>query len=202
MGEFIRLDVSELAQALDALGLNVAEAVRRAAVLSVESMIADVVRERMSGQLLGVVTGTARRSMAGLTGGGSTPGAAAMENAAKARSTVSPTRVTSEWGSPLAYVRAHEEGFHGMVGVRAHVRRRARTARAWSIETHRGTVFGRRPKGVVYVTGHAMRMNVRAKRFMAATVAAKAPSVSDRVWAALRILARTGRIPTYAQLGA
>ena len=72
--------------------------------LSLDSMVANVVRNKMSGQLLGVVTGTARRSIA-----------------SEIRET--PDSIIGAFGSPLRYVRAHELGFHGAVSVRAHTRR-------------------------------------------------------------------------------
>ena len=82
---------------------SLVETVRRSVSLSINAMIADVVRNKMSGQYLGVITGTARRS---ITGG--------------VRAT--PQSVTGEFGSGLIYVRAHELGFRGTVAVKAHNR--------------------------------------------------------------------------------
>lgn len=107
MPEQIRLTLDGMLERFKYLGKDLPAAVYSAMILSAEAMLADVVRNRMSGQYLGVKTGNARRSMDGF-----------------ARATGN--SVEAVIGNPFVYVRAHEQGFSGTVQVRAHARRTRR----------------------------------------------------------------------------
>ena len=116
---------------------------------------------RRSPETLGVITGTARRSIAHNSG-------------------VVGDKAFAEISSPLRYVRAHDQGFQGIAKVRAHQR----------------TAKGR----TATVRGHQRRMNMRARRFFLKTLQVNKPGTEARVVRALKILARTGRIPNFAEL--
>jgi len=161
-------DLQEIKRAIAAVSEPAADSSIRAAMqASVQAMMRDVILNRMTGQELGVVTGTARRSMRGRT----------WENS---------RRVVGEFGSPLGYVRAHEIGFHGPVGVRAHERTRGST-------THP-------------VRAHTRNVNIRARHFMRNSLSKETrggsgSKLTRRIVKALRIAAKQGRIPRAGELG-
>lgn len=94
---------------------SVVKAVEIGLGLGMQAVLADVVSQKMSGQLLGVVTGTARRSI-------------------RVATETLRDRVRGIVGSPLRYVRAHEEGFKGTVEVAEH--KRTMPARAQKVPSH------------------------------------------------------------------
>ena len=142
-------------------------------------MVRDVIVNRLSGQYLKKRTGGAQRSVA------ASPSAVVAGNV-----------VRGQFGSSLLYVRAHEEGFEGIVGVRAHTRRvRSRDVRA--------RVAGRRRRvatGVAFVRAHTRKMSLRARRFLADTLQQRIAGLDPRMVRAILILAQTGRIPVPGQL--
>lgn len=164
-----RIDLDEVRQAIESLGLErTSKSVQAAARASFMAMLRDTIANRMSGQELGIVTGTARKSMRGF----------ALRTS---------DRVIAAFGSPLRYVRAHEEGFSGPVNVRAHERE------------------GRSGKQH-HVRAHVRQANIRARHFMRHSLQAETrpktgSRVARRIIKALSIAARTGRIPVAGELG-
>lgn len=115
----------------------------------------DVIRNKMSGQYLGVVTGTARKSI--------------RSEVRKRRD-----RILGVVGSPLNYVRAHEEGFRGVVDVRAHERtRRGRTHR---------------------VQAHSRQVNMRARHFLRDSVRENVEETERKILESLVRLLETGKV--------
>jgi hypothetical protein len=196
----------ELQRLVDLSGRKAPQAMRVAMKAAVQSMLGDVVKNRMSGQYLGVVTGGGRRSV-------QTSGSVAGTG----------ERVQGVIGSPLKYIKAHEQGFQGSVQVPAHTRRlnltrviskgkragervkRGEKARLAFSQKH-----GR--KSSTIVRAHTRQMNIRARRFLRDTVLQEAgglpgllsggePPFTRRVVRALSILALTGRLPKTSQLG-
>lgn len=102
----VRMDLSEIERAIAAVSERKADSSVHAAMqAAVQSMMRDVILNRMTGQYLGIVTGTARKSITG-------------------RADQYTRKVIGQFGSPLEYVRAHELGYQGPVNVRAHQRTR------------------------------------------------------------------------------
>ena len=106
MADFtITVDLEAMKKRLTALGpQGLAASVLAAVRLTVQTWLRGTV-QKISGPYLGVVTGTARRSITST---------AAIEGDGEV--------VRGRFGSPLRYVRAHELGFRGAVYVREHVR--------------------------------------------------------------------------------
>jgi hypothetical protein len=188
MGETIKLELADLVKRFEAVSQNVPAAVYSAFLLSAEAMVADVTKNRMTGQYLGVVTGGARRSIQPVT----TAGAEGMKTGIE---------------SHLNYVKAHEEGFRGEVQVPEHLRKNVslkidvRTGKVTkrSAREYKAAVLAHR-KLTSHVRAHSMKMNIRAKYFMRDTVRAAVDPTASRVERALVILASTGRIPTPAEI--
>ena len=162
------VDLTEMLKRFSGIQQGLPQAIHRAVVNSIQAMSAYLVRDRLSHRgpdTLGVVTGTARRSIAsGVEGIVPTGGV-----------------VRGYFGSPLRYVRAHDQGFAGTVRKRAHSRR-----------TKKG--------GVAAVRAHDVRMNIRARRFFKKTIEVGQPGVERRVRTALRVLAVTGKVPTFSDI--
>jgi len=163
--------------------------------LEMAAFVRDVQRNRLSGQYLRVVTGTARRSIEGKT-------------------TVLADRIRGEAGSALDYVRAHEEGFDGRVQVRPHVRGLrpvATRSRASARRLKKHLRAGR--ASFAHVRAHSRELHIRAKRFIAhsaevlagtraAESAGSFPTLGQAARAGLLHLAETGKAPTIAQVAA
>lgn len=196
MAEIIRLDAQQIIDRFRFLGQALVPTVYNAMLVSANRMLRDVVQKRMSGPrgapgILGVVTGTARRSMIDLV-------------------ELQKETISAIIGSPLSYVKAHELGYHGPQNVRAHMRRRLGAAKAISIApATRGQIVKRgaitraqRAKGPIMVKAHTRKVNIVAKHFIRDTIfAAKLPT-ETRIVNALLIAAKTGKVPTAAQIGA
>ena len=101
----VRIDLKELTKLLDRSTdrPGVLAAATRGLGKGMLLVQRDIVANRISGQYLGVVTGTARKSIG-------------------TQVRTLRDRVQGFVGSPLGYVRAHELGFSGPVPVRAHSR--------------------------------------------------------------------------------
>jgi len=191
----------ELQKLVGDVGRKAPAAMRVAMQAAVQAMLRDVVKNRMSGQYLGVVTGTGRRSV---QASGSVSG--------------SGDALRGVIGSPLGYIRAHERGFSGPVQVRAHTRRRA------ALETRRGKATKKSAaavkarlragrSGYAHVRAHTRQVNIRARRFLRDTVLQEAGSLpgllggggdapfTRRAVRALQILAITGKLPKVKELG-
>ena len=187
MAEEVSLDLDKILRTFEHLSGDLPAAIFAAMTVSAEAMLADVVRNRMSGQYLGVVTGNARRSMQGF---------------ARAQGNT----ISAIIGNPFRYVRAHELGFQGTVQVKAHERRRLGAIKARNIRTRQVTKRGKPTKaqmaaGPIHVRAHDMHMNVRAKYFMRDTVRDAVVPTTDRIKRAVLFLARNGRPPGPGDLG-
>lgn len=190
--------LEELGVVLGELTARAPEALRSAVEAHVMDLLRQVLVEHMTGQDLGVVTGTARRSMVGLTGPGRALPVGAIPAAATSGTAYRADRIVGAVGSPLAYVRAHEEGFSGSVNVRAHVRKRMGRSEAL-------TPSGRRSRkrvvtGFANVRAHSRMMDVKAKHFVKKSIEEIQGRLPDRVHSALLFLASTGRVPTAADV--
>jgi hypothetical protein len=184
--------LDELRDLVKRAGTKLSAVAKVAMRASTVAMMADAVRNRMSGQYLGVVTGTGRRSVQ------LSPEVRALGD-----------RISGSIGSPLNYIRAHEEGYKGPVAVPAHsVRAHVRRGR---IVSRRGA---RRRIQVPAHTrkAHTRQANIRARRFLRDTLyqetgqlpgllASGASPFSRRMLRALTILVEQNRMPRVAELG-
>lgn len=140
-----------------------------------------VIVNKLSGQSLNRVTGTAQRSIM------ASPQVEALDNGAR-----------GVFGSNLGYVRAHNDGFDGTVQVPEHERRRLR---------HRAKRTGRvlkravedDPTSRITVRAHSRTMHVRARRFFNETMEEIRPVIRERMYRAVEAAARTGKVPTPAE---
>lgn len=195
MSTVVNLSIDQMLERFKFLGAALRPTVFRAMLVSAQRMRRDVVEKRLSGPrgapgILGVVTGNARRSItdeAGIVG----------------------DKIYALFGSPLKYVKAHEEGFHGPVQVRAYDRRRLGKIKAVSIApATRGSVIKRgaqtaaqRRAGPIHVKAHTRKVNIIAKHFIRDTLLAAKVPTEARILKALTIAAATGKLPTPQQLG-
>lgn len=192
------VSMEEFERLMVAAGKKAPAALKNAMRAAVQAMIRDVVANRLSNQYLRVDTGGARRSITGEVRGGG-------------------ERILGVIGSPLRYVRAHEEGFKGSVQVRAHTRRRS------SLETRSGKATKKSVKavkarlragrsGYSHVKAHSRFMNIRARRFLRDTVLQEAGALptmlasgvapfTRRATKALKILLLFSRVPKVSELG-
>lgn len=173
------ITLEELGVVLGELASKAPEAIMAACRAHAMDVLRTVVADHMTGQDLGVVTGTARRSM--------TWEVVPTENSIKI-----------VWGSPLNYVRAHEEGFEGDVTVRAHVRRILGRSEALTRSGKRSRA--RITKAFANVRSHDRHIKIRAKRFLRKSINERAPQLPKRVKRALILLIDRGRVPTTAEV--
>jgi len=199
MTETVKLNMDEMIGRFKFLGKQLAPTIYTAMLVAGQAMLRKGVMEHMSGPkrgsgpgLLGRDTGTARRSMI-------------------AQTAMDASKVGSLIGSPLGYVRAHEEGFDGPVQVRAHTRRiirLERTSRSGFTKVSKKSAarykaaLRRGGKTVAYVRAHDRQVNIAAKHFIRDTVLESVAPTEQRILKALMIAARTGKVPTPGQLGA
>jgi hypothetical protein len=193
----IELDLKGMQERLAALGgPKFTRTILSAVRLTMQGWLRATV-QKMSGPYLGVVTGTARRSMI-------------------STSVASADTVIGRFGSPLIYVRAHELGFSGSVQVAAHTRmltgnikkakirlRKAqrRLGADEPIDLRNFSGFGSF-KRTAFVRAHTRRVDMWARRFMRDSIAEDQPKLNDRMRRAILMLARTGKPPTVGELGA
>jgi len=192
MGTERVLNMDEMLKRFEFLGAKAPEAVRNAMMVSAEAMLAGVVR-KLRGQYLNVRTGHGWQSMQEFT-------------------RVAGDSIKAGIDTDVGYMKAHEEGFpvlgeldDGIVQVRAHTAHRL--GRILAVDVKSRTVSKRaRPtkreiaRGSWTVRAHDMQMNIRARRFMRDTINEQFDATANRVERALVIAARTGSIPTRAQL--
>ncbi len=186
--------VEELTNLVAAAGKQTPAIVRSALRAASLAMLRDVQINRLSHQYLGVDTGTGRRTI-------------------QQRVVDRGDSIRAEIGSPLVYMRAHEEGFEGAVQVRAHTRRLN------SLQVRRGKVTKKSAKAAkraggsstAFVRAHTRQVRMRARRFLRDTVlqeAGKLPGllstkspIEARLVKALRIFFEQGRVPKPGELG-
>lgn len=198
-GSTVTVTLDELQKMIRGVGDKFPEIAERAMTASVQAMVRDVVANRMTGQYLGVVTGTARRSITGRVKRGA-------------------SSITASIGSTLKYVRAHEMGYTGPVQVRAHQRRLVelssgrggKITKASARKYKKAKAAGR--KTMSHVRAHTRRVNIRARRFLRDTVMQEAgtlpamllsgePAFSRRLVRAMQIYVEQGRMPSVGDLG-
>jgi hypothetical protein len=197
-GDTVKLNMADMLKRFEFLGSNLVATVYVAMLVAAQKMLRDVVSKRMSNPRrgstatnLGVDTGTARRSMIERTG-------------------LTADRVFALIGSPLEYVRVHEEGFAGTQNVKAHIRRRLGVIKAVSISTRavvkRAAVTARQRRldasSPIHVGAHSRKVDIIAKHFIRDTVLENVEPTVDRITRALVIAAKTGRVPSPRELGA
>jgi hypothetical protein len=181
------LNMDEMLKRFEFLGANLPASVFNAMLGSAKVMLASVVR-KVRGQYLKVDTGRGWQSF---------------EDFARLKG----ANIQAGIDTDVTYMRAHEEGFHGRVQVRAHTRQAYRVAGPSGRATKKSArefklARARSLRRVIYVRAHSMRMNIRARRFMGDTVDQQFAPTQDRVVKALVLAARTGEVPTVAQIGA
>lgn len=196
MSETVKLNLDEMLHRFKFLGDKIGPTVYAAMLVSAKKMLADVVKKRMSNPRrgstatnLGVDTGTARRSMIEQAG-------------------ITADRVFALLGSPVDYVKTHEEGFRGTVQVPTHTaqHRHGRTL-AVSVKTRaitkRAALTKRqKARGPWTVRSHSMKMDIHAKHFIRDTVNESVAPLEKRILQSLLIAAKTGQVPSPSQLGA
>ena len=196
MTETIKLNLDEMIGRFRFLGKNLAPAVYNAMLISAKTMLRDVVKNRMSNPRrgstatnLGVDSGTARRSMIDQAG-------------------MTADAVFALIGSPIDYVKTHEEGFTGTQRVAASTRRwKSGRARAVNIKsravTRRYAISAKRKARAAWtVRAHERKVNVVAKHFIRDTVLEAVAPTEERILRALTLLATTGKVPSPATIGA
>jgi len=196
VSEIIKLDIDAMVERFRFLGKNLVPTVYTAMLVSANRMVRDVKLKRLSGPRgapgkLGVVTGAAGRSMTDIV---------RFQN----------DTIAAILGSGLGYVKAHEEGLHGVQNVKAHVRRRLGVIKAVSIaQATRGKVIKRgavtaaqKRKGAIAVKAHSRKANIIAKWFIRDMVREAKQPTERRIMNALMIAVKTGRVPAPNQIGA
>lgn len=130
-----------------------------------QEAIGSIILNRMTGPssvsagVLGRVTGTAGRSL----------------NAPPA--TLRGNTIESRIGTNERYVKAHEVGFLGAVGVRGHTRRVESRSRSGKVDGKRRQVA----QGVAFVRQHTRNVNVPARHMIQQGLADYAPQYSARL---------------------
>ncbi len=192
--DVVNLSLNAMVERFKFLGDMLPQTVFNAMLVSAKKMLADVTKQRMSNPRrgststnLGVDTGTARRSMIDQAG-------------------ITPDKVFALIGSPVDYVKTHEEGFHGTAHVRASMRSHkgkilARTATG-AVKKRARVTARQKSKGAWSVRAYERKVNIIGKHFIRDTVLQAGIPTQDRITTALIIAAKTGRIPTPSQLGA
>jgi len=196
MTETIKLNLDEMIGRFRFLGKNLAPAVYNAMLISAKTMLRDVVKNRMSNPRrgstatnLGVDTGTARRSMIDQAG-------------------MTADAVFALIGSPIDYVKTHEEGFDGIAKVNAHTRRIValrRNAKGTIIKKsaarYKAALKAKR-RTVAYVRAYDRKVDIVAKHFIRDTVLEAVAPTEERILRALTLLATTGKVPSPTTIGA
>ena len=168
---------------------------------SLAAMVRDVTVNRMSGQYLGVDTGKGRQSVR--TSGHLSPAG---------------DRMRIYFGSPLGYIRAHEEGYTGPVQVREHTRRmlrpthyKGKVSKRSAKEIKAALRKGRKP--YAHVRAHTRQVRIRARRFIRDTLLQEAGDLprlltggdanafTRRLIKGLRIVTEQNRFPRVGELG-
>ncbi len=199
----VHIDVEEILQRLGALKSGLSQAV----LVAVRAGVADAVRYTVLGELRGQV----------LTSGGLSARTGRMTTGNLARDVTaspkaeppridSPTLITGTIGTSLGYGKAHEEGFHGDVNVRAHVRRKIAIRRnsrgnvtKKSRERFKKLLVGG-GENYAFVRAHKMRVDIQAKRYLRNAVRHVEPQLRDYAVRSIAILGRTGRVPTLSDV--
>ena len=122
----------------------------------------------------------------------------------------SASSVVGTIGTSLGYGKAHEQGFHELVAVRSHRRRRLGRILAVDIRTRAASRRARITKAqkalersaTIFVSGHAMRMNIQARWYLRDSAKAANPELRDGALRSLEFLARTGRLPKLSDIQA
>jgi hypothetical protein len=196
----MRIQVDAIFARLEALRARLPEAVAVAVSADVADSIRHSVTQYLSGQRLRRRTGNLQRSVTA---------SAKVEPTRIDRTSSEVTTITGTVGTALGYGRAHEEGFHKTVQVRGHMRRKIALRRnSRGKLTKKSTerlkrVLRRTSTGggnAVFVRSHAMRMDIRAKRYIRDAVLAKQPELRIYAQRSLAILGRTGAVATLSQI--
>lgn len=130
-------------------------AVERAVKVAALGLVGYIKKEKLSGQVLNVRSGTLRRSVT-------------------ARFESSGTEHRAYVGTNVKYARIHEYGFKGQVPVKAHQRM---MTTAWGRKVREPRMIG--------VRAHAMKMNMPARPYMAPSVAENREKITGDVRKAL-----------------
>ena len=180
-----KLSIKEMLERFAFLGTKLPRCVFVALLVSSKAMLASVTR-KLRGDYLNVRTGRGWQSM---------------QDFAR----TSGDKMQAGIDTNVRYMRAHEEGFHGTVQVRAHTAQRRGRILAQDIKSRkakRARLTKREiARGAWLVRAHPMKMNLRARHFMRDTIDQQFVPTQDRILKALVIAAETGQIPTPGQLG-
>jgi len=181
------LNMDEMMKRFEFLGRDLPRAVYVAMLVSAKAMLAGVTR-KLRGEYLNVDTSRGWKSMQDFA-------------------SFSDEKMQAGIDSDVIYIRAHEEGFHETVQVRAHTRRNIAPVFNNAGRMTRKSVLAfraalkKRAVRTSFVRAHAMHMNIRASHFMRDTINEQFNPTQDRIQRALVIAATTGQIPTPNQLG-
>lgn len=154
------------------------------------SIVRHVTKNKMRGQVINRITGTAIRSVT-----------------ASPRFEAFPTGARGFLGSNLGYVRALNEGFTGEVPVKAHVRKLRITRDPTSgRKFRRSKKTGRLPadravRMAVKVRAHTRNVDIRGRKFFQDAFAEKTPDVKRAAIKAIHITLMTGKVPKRSDLG-
>lgn len=180
-----RLNMEQMLQRFEWLGANLSRAVFIAMAITGKVMLARVVR-KLRGEYLNVRTGHGWQSM---------------QDFAKANGDTMKAGIDSD----VIYMKAHEEGFHGIVNVREHTAQHRGRAKLVDIRTRQvvkrfSLTRRERDRGPWMVRAHSMRMNLRARHSIKDTVDEEFEPTQQRVTNAVLFAANNGKLPTPAQV--
>ena len=149
----------------------------RTTIVRLAIQVQGAVKEtKLTGQVLHVRTGTLRRSI-------------------NQKVEDQGDSIVATVGTNVAYAHVHEYGFHGEVGVRAHVRR---SARQMALARYRTNKFGERIEvlgsyrkagggpGEIEVRAHTRMMDMPERSFLRSTLVEFRPRIRQQIMAAVR----------------
>lgn len=179
----VHLDQGKARKQLGGLAKGLRQAMKVAMRARVNARISHVVKNKLTGQVLRVQTGTLRRNVANTA------------NVVQAGD-----HLIGAFGTDLRYGIAHELGFVGAVTVKAHERERRMTR---SQRRKAAALFGANAedlRATAHVRAHQRQVNIRARHYLADTQREMTPGDEPVFLKALRFLATTGKPPTLADL--
>ena len=141
---------------LDAVGPKIQTKIETTIQRLVLTLMANVQRDKLSGQVLNVRTGRLRRSITQRMQGLGT------------------TSVSGIVGTNVEYARAHEMGFQGTVTVKAHLRMMTKAFGKPVKDPHQ-----------IQVNSHSRNMNIPEKSFLRSALNDMRPEIKEKLKAAI-----------------
>ncbi len=109
-------------------------------------------------------------------------------------------KVVAAIGTSLVYGIAHEEGFTGVVQVKAHTRRLVEQARSKAAVRRVKKKLKAGKKRVAHVKAHKRKMNLLARYYLRDTVLTHKKDIKGIARKAVIIAAKTGKLPQVTEL--